>query len=140
MKGRVELWFLPPGCPELSAIEEVWRQMKRAILDVPYVTLARMCEGIDRWAESSVPVLDIEKIPLQDSIVPGPSRKARQWGTLRTAFPFPGKSGPRSPRGGIIWARRGPGGRGTGRIFGFAGYFALNRLNFNLKLCPVSIR
>ena len=35
--------------------------MKRAILDVPYVTLARMCEGIDRWAESSVPVLDIEK-------------------------------------------------------------------------------
>ena len=61
MKGRVELWFLPPGCPELSAIEEVWRQMKRAILDVPYVTLARMCEGIDRWAESSVPVLDIEK-------------------------------------------------------------------------------
>ena len=23
--------------------------------------------------------------------------------------------------------------------FGFAGYFALNRLNFNLKLCPVSI-
>ena len=24
----VELQFLPPGCPDLNAIEEVWRQMK----------------------------------------------------------------------------------------------------------------
>lgn len=28
MKGDVELAFLPPGCPHLSAIEEVWWQMK----------------------------------------------------------------------------------------------------------------
>ena len=28
----VELQFLPPGCPDLNAIEEVWRQMKHAIL------------------------------------------------------------------------------------------------------------
>ena len=28
--------FLPPGCPDLNAIQ-VWRQMKHAILDVPYV-------------------------------------------------------------------------------------------------------
>ena len=27
----VELQFLPPGCPDLNAIEEVWRQMKHAI-------------------------------------------------------------------------------------------------------------
>ena len=32
----VELQFLPPGCPDLNAIEEVWRQMKHAVLDVPY--------------------------------------------------------------------------------------------------------
>ena len=28
----VELQFLPPGCPDLNAIEEVWRQMKHTIL------------------------------------------------------------------------------------------------------------
>ena len=33
----VELQFLPPGCPDLNAVEEVWRQMKHAVLDVPYV-------------------------------------------------------------------------------------------------------
>ena len=29
----LELKFLPPGCPDLNAIEEVWRQMKHAVLD-----------------------------------------------------------------------------------------------------------
>ena len=57
----MELEFLPPGCPDLNAIEEVWRQMKRAVLDIPYVTIAGMHENIDRWLGSSVPVLDIEK-------------------------------------------------------------------------------
>ena len=33
----VELQFLPPGCPDLNAIEEAWRQMKHAVLDAPYV-------------------------------------------------------------------------------------------------------
>ena len=33
----VELQFLSPGCQDLNAIEEVWRQMKHAVLDVPYV-------------------------------------------------------------------------------------------------------
>ena len=59
--GAVELEFLPPGCPDLNAIEEVWRQMKRAVLNIPYVTVAGMHEDIDRWLGSSVPVLDIEK-------------------------------------------------------------------------------
>ena len=27
----VELKFLPPGCPDLSAIEEIWRRMKHAV-------------------------------------------------------------------------------------------------------------
>ena len=61
LDGKVELEFLPPGCPDLSAIEEVWRQMKRAVLDVTYTTLATMRDGITRWLASSVPVLDIER-------------------------------------------------------------------------------
>ena len=56
-----ELQFLPPGCPDLNAIEEVWRQMKHAILDVPYVRFSSMCGDIDRWLRSSLPKLDIEK-------------------------------------------------------------------------------
>lgn len=35
--------------------------MKRAVLDIRYVTVATMHEGIDRWLDSSVPVLDIDK-------------------------------------------------------------------------------
>ena len=56
----VELQFLPPGCPDLNAIEEVWRQMKHAILDVPYVRFSSMCSDIDKWLRSSLPKLDIE--------------------------------------------------------------------------------
>ena len=51
----------PPGCPDFNAIEEVWRQMKHVILDVPYVRLSSMCGDIDRWLGSSLPKLDIEK-------------------------------------------------------------------------------
>ena len=57
----VELQFPPPGCPDLNTIEEVWRQMKHAILDVPYVRFISMCNGIDKWLESSLPKLDIER-------------------------------------------------------------------------------
>lgn len=35
--------------------------MKRAVLNIPYVTVAGMREDIDRWLDLSVPVLDIEK-------------------------------------------------------------------------------
>ncbi len=61
LDGKVELEFLPPGCPDLSAIEEVWRQMMRATLDVTYTTLATMRDDITRWLASSVPVLDIKR-------------------------------------------------------------------------------
>ena len=57
----LELQFLPPGCPDLNAIEEVWRQMKHAVLDVPYVRFSSMCSDIDRWLRSSLPKLDIER-------------------------------------------------------------------------------
>ena len=51
----------PPGCPDLNAIEEVWRQMKHAVLDVPYVRFSSMCSDIDKWLRSSLSKLDIEK-------------------------------------------------------------------------------
>ena len=57
----VELQFLPPGCPDLNAIEEAWRQMKHAVLDVPYVRFSSMCSDIDKWLRSSLPKLDIEE-------------------------------------------------------------------------------
>ena len=50
-----------PGCPDLNAIEEVWRQMKHAVLDVPYIRLSSMCGDIDKWLRSSLPKLDIER-------------------------------------------------------------------------------
>ena len=56
----MELKFLPPGCPDLNAIEEIWRQMKHAVLDIPYVTFGKMCSNIDKWPNSSMPKLDIE--------------------------------------------------------------------------------
>ena len=60
--GKVYPEFHRPGCPDLNAIEEVWRQMKRAVLDIiPYVTVAGMHEDIDGWPGLSVPVLDIKK-------------------------------------------------------------------------------
>ena len=44
----LELEFFPPGCPDLNAIEELWRQMKHAILDVLYVRFSSMCSDIDK--------------------------------------------------------------------------------------------
>ena len=59
--GGLELEFFPPGCPDLNAIEEVWRQMKHAVLDAPYVRFGSMCSDIDRWLKVSLPKLDVEK-------------------------------------------------------------------------------
>ena len=49
----VELQFLPPGCPDLNAIEEAWRQMKHAALDVPYVRFSSMCSDIEEEIRQS---------------------------------------------------------------------------------------
>ena len=51
----------PAGLPGSQRVEEVRRQMKRAILDVTYTTLATMRDDITRWLASSVPMLDIER-------------------------------------------------------------------------------
>ena len=59
--GGLELEFFPPGCPDLNAIEELWRWMKHAVLDVPYVRFSSMCSDIDKWLGSSRPKLDIER-------------------------------------------------------------------------------
>ena len=56
-----ELQFLPPGCPDLNAIEEAWRQIKHAVLDVPYVRFSSMRSDINKWLGSSLPKLDIER-------------------------------------------------------------------------------
>ena len=58
--GDIELGFLPPYTPQLNAIEELWRQMRHAILDVPYVRFSSMCSDVDRWPWPSRPKLDIE--------------------------------------------------------------------------------
>ena len=57
----LELEFLPPRYPDLNAIEEVWRQMKHAILDMSYVRFSSMCSDIDKWLGSFLPKLDIER-------------------------------------------------------------------------------
>lgn len=57
--GQVRLEYLPPGCPDLNAIEEVWRQMKMGVLSGPYVKFSKMCSDIDEWLESRLPQLDI---------------------------------------------------------------------------------
>ena len=52
-----ELQFLQPGCPDLNVIEEVWRRMKHAVLDVPYVRFSSMCSDIDKWLRSSLDMI-----------------------------------------------------------------------------------
>ena len=42
------LEFFPPRRSDFNAIEEVWCQMKHAILDVSYVRFGSMCGDIDR--------------------------------------------------------------------------------------------
>ena len=59
--GGLELEFFPSGCPDLNAIEELWRQMKHAVLDAPYIRFSSMCSDIDKWLRSSRPRLDIER-------------------------------------------------------------------------------
>ena len=60
MDGDIKLVFQPPGCPDLNAIEEVWRQMKHAVLDQPVVKYSKMCEAIGKWLAESLPDLDIK--------------------------------------------------------------------------------
>ena len=71
LDGAIDLEFLPPGCPDLNAIEEVWRQMKRAVLDIPYVTVATMHEDIRQMAGLIGPRTGHRKVPLPNGLGAG---------------------------------------------------------------------
>ena len=75
MNGEVELEFLPPGCPDLSAIEELWRQMKHAVLDTAYVKLSKMCRDINDWIKIVHAETGCGKIPLQGAVGLGPAHR-----------------------------------------------------------------
>ncbi|MYD58531.1 MAG: hypothetical protein F4245_02800, partial [Cenarchaeum sp. SB0678_bin_8] len=53
---QVILKFLPPGCPDLNAIEELWRQLKMNVLSGPYIN---MYDDVDKWLEYQLPSLNI---------------------------------------------------------------------------------
>ena len=59
LDGQVRLAFLPPGCPDLNAIEELWRQLKMNVLRGPYIKYDKMCHDIDEWLKHHLPSLDI---------------------------------------------------------------------------------
>ena len=59
MDGEVELVYLPPGCPDLNAMEELWRQMKRAVPSGPYVKSSKMRRDVKRRLGDYIPRLDI---------------------------------------------------------------------------------
>ena len=67
--GRAELEFLPPGCPDPNAIEEVWRQMKHSILDVPYVQFSSVQRHRHRQVAGNIPTETRHReIPLREGI------------------------------------------------------------------------
>ena len=51
--------FLPAASPELSAVEECWRQSKRDLLGVSYVTMGRLRQTIDEYFANKSFGLDI---------------------------------------------------------------------------------
>ena len=59
MDGEVKLVYLPPGCPDLNAMEELWRQMKRAVPSGPYVKFSKMRRDVKRRLGDYIPRLDI---------------------------------------------------------------------------------
>ena len=57
----IRLTFLPRAAPELSAIEECWRQSKMDLLQVPYVTIGNLHEAITEYYKNKVFGLDVYK-------------------------------------------------------------------------------
>ena len=58
----VELQFLPPGCPDLNAVEEAWRQGKQVLLVSEYYrTFADMCNAVTTYYRTVRFKLDILK-------------------------------------------------------------------------------
>ena len=46
MNGEIMLKFLPPDYPDLNTIEEMWRQLKMAVLSGPYIKFGKMCNDV----------------------------------------------------------------------------------------------
>ena len=57
----IRLAFLPAATPELSAVEECWRQSKRDLLRVSYVTMGRLRQTINEYFANKTFGLDILK-------------------------------------------------------------------------------
>lgn len=55
----IRLAFLPVALPELSAVEECWRQSKRDLLKVLYVTMGRLRPTLDEYFAGKTFGLDI---------------------------------------------------------------------------------
>lgn len=55
----IRLAFLPAASPELSAVEECWRQSKKDLLRVSYVTMGRLRQTIDEYFANKTFGLDI---------------------------------------------------------------------------------
>ena len=54
MGGEVKPVYLPSGCLDLNAMEELWRQMKRAVSSGPYVKFSKMRRDIRRWLRDDI--------------------------------------------------------------------------------------
>ena len=59
----LETVFLPTATPDLSAIETYWRDLKRAVLDVPYTNLRMLREAITWYTRYKKPNLVVENSP-----------------------------------------------------------------------------
>ena len=57
----IRLAFLPAASPELSAVEECWRQSKRDLLRASYVTMGRLRQTIDEYFANKTFGLDVLK-------------------------------------------------------------------------------
>ena len=55
----IRLAFLPAASPDLSAVEECWRQSKKDLLRVSYVTMGRLRQTIEEYFASKTLGLDI---------------------------------------------------------------------------------
>ena len=55
----IRLAFLPAASPELSAVEECWRQSKKDLLRVSYATMSRLRQTVDEYFASKTFGLDI---------------------------------------------------------------------------------
>lgn len=60
-RGEVILHYMPVARPELSAIEEVWRQTKRAIMTGHHETFEDMCYALSEYLRTTRFGLDIFK-------------------------------------------------------------------------------